>query len=58
MKHKTENRCRSCKKLLFKGTPGHIEIKCPRCGSIIIYSEPPEGQNQQQNGGKTWLNGQ
>ncbi|MBU0995383.1 MAG: Com family DNA-binding transcriptional regulator [Proteobacteria bacterium] len=44
MNCKTENRCMSCKKLLFKGTPGHIEIKCPRCGSINIYSEPPEGQ--------------
>ncbi|MBU0994130.1 MAG: Com family DNA-binding transcriptional regulator [Proteobacteria bacterium] len=47
MKYKTENRCWNCKKLLFKGTPGTIEIKCPRCGHINFYQpEPPEGQNQ------------
>jgi phage FluMu protein Com len=32
-------RCRSCKRLLLRwqfGGQAHIEIKCPRCGSIDL----------------------
>jgi len=32
-----EVRCGNCNRLLGKGTPGDIEVKCPRCGTMNIF---------------------
>ncbi len=36
-----EIRCQKCKRLLMKGTIIAIEIKCPKCGYIQIFSNIP-----------------
>lgn len=33
----TEVRCGKCNRLLGKGIPGNIEVKCPRCGTINTF---------------------
>lgn len=37
MPAKPEGRCLNCRKLLFKGS-GEMEIKCPKCGAMNIFS--------------------
>lgn len=34
-----EYRCIKCNKLLFKGEPNNVEIKCPRCGTMINFDK-------------------
>lgn len=41
-----EMRCNGCRRLLARGQPGNIEIKCPRCGHMNFFNnlkanEPP-----------------
>ncbi len=33
-----EVRCKKCNRLLGKGVPGNMEVKCPRCGMINIFN--------------------
>ena len=33
-----EIRCTRCNRLLAKGVPGSIEVKCPRCGTLNSFS--------------------
>jgi len=32
-----EIRCRRCRRLLMKGEIKWVEIKCPKCGAVLIF---------------------
>jgi len=42
MQNAGEIRCRECNKLLGKGRPGSLEVKCPRCGELNYFSTEPQ----------------
>ncbi|AUN95865.1 Com family DNA-binding transcriptional regulator [Pseudazoarcus pumilus] len=35
-----ELRCGNCHRLLARGQPSNIEIKCPRCGHLNLFNNP------------------
>ncbi len=35
-----ELRCGNCRRLLARGQPSNIEIKCPRCGHLNLFNNP------------------
>ena len=36
-----EIRCRRCRRLLMKGEIRQVEIKCPKCGCVLILIGNP-----------------
>ncbi|QPJ62488.1 MAG: Com family DNA-binding transcriptional regulator [Candidatus Nitronauta litoralis] len=37
---KNQIRCRRCQRLLMEGNVRLIEIKCPRCGFLQVFTKP------------------
>ena len=36
-----EIRCRRCRRLLMKGEIKQVEIKCPKCGCVLLFLVNP-----------------
>ena len=36
-----EIRCRRCRRLLMKGEIKQVEIKCPKCGCVLLFLANP-----------------
>jgi phage FluMu protein Com len=51
MKHLPEQRCPTCNKLLYRGYPMRIQIKCARCKSIVFHEilEMKQDINEHRN---------